>query len=182
MLPEESPPGYVFATFVDSTDNFKPILWGFFANPRMHVQTIEAHRRRDALIHVWLEKLGKRTFEVDQCPEDDESKLVVASLKQRLLEDRKNIEKRWLQLMFEKLWIRTEVKNSRVHVIAYSGYPCAFSCEVALPEVFQRKPRLKISPSDVNIKPDTFSLSISIDGCEVANLPLEDILWHGDLV
>ena len=183
----------VVSKFVESMATVFPRLtgttsWGFYSreDPRMHLQTVDQERKKDnSIIRVWLENLGTRTFEIDVCPDDKDSRKAVDALKKKLLTDRKKVEVIWTNLMYDKDWIKTELRGDVVVVTAYPGYHSKFTRLINLreegPGLYRNNPDLKIDPKDVTLKKESMSLSVKAADHEFVDIPLEEILWQGSL-
>jgi hypothetical protein len=147
----------------------------------MHLQTVNEDRKFKGKIRVWLENRGKRTFDVDICPDDPTSRKAVEALRKKLGSDRDEVESAWTKLMVDKGWVQAQLQGDTVLVIAYPEFPSSkFTRSISLKsEAPGFYPTL--NPSDdiiIRIKSDTTSLSVSAKGHEFVDIPLESILWE----
>jgi len=160
------------------------ICWGFFSDEhqRMHLQTVDLeHKTNKTKIHVWLENLGTRIFEVAQCPNDPKCKQAVKDLRHKLTTERDEVEIKWTDLMIEKNWIKADLQGNLVVVTAYPRSNTKFTRTV---DLWQEAPGMMtdIKPGDlkqknVKIKRDMGSLSVSALGREFVDIRLDHLLW-----
>jgi len=160
------------------------IDWGFFTDEheRMHLQTVDKeHKTKDKKIRVHLERLGKRIFEVERRPDDPKLRKAVQDLQEKLLTERDVVENKWTNLMVAKKWIKTDLSGENIIVTAYPNHEWRFTRTInlrkAAPGKIDRLAPL-LQSKDVKIKDDSGSLSVSVSGEELIDIPLERILWQ----
>ena len=136
--------------------------WGWLSNDdeRMYIQTVE----RDALkgrkaIHIWLEDLGTRTFDIS---EEDKAKLTgkeLRRLKTMVEDDRENIESRWIHDIILKGWVKYRLEGTDVILTVYTDHT-TFTRTIHLTDHMVPKYAKKITLHDIGLDAEQAALVI----------------------
>jgi hypothetical protein len=151
--------------------------WGWYSreDPRMHLQTVNRPTRNQ--YKVWLERAGRRVFEV-------EGKVPAKVLKRLEAEvggRRSYVEGWWVEFMIRNGWLELKVAGSKVVLTAYSDTPNRYTRTIDLRDYFIPEVVAKIQPADVVLSEEMAAVEIWPSRPEQRreHVRLSTILWEG---
>ncbi len=151
--------------------------WGWYSreDPRMHLQTVNRQSRDQ--YKVWLERAGRRVFEV-------EGKVPAKVLKRLEAEvggRRSYVEGWWVEFMMEQNWLDLKVAGSKVVLTAYANTPNRFTRTFDLRDYFRPETVDQIKPDDVVLSGEMAAVEVFPQRPEARrhHIRLSAILWQG---
>ncbi len=151
--------------------------WGWYSreDPRMHLQTV--NRKLRDQYKVWLERGGRRVFEVDGKVPAKVLKRLEAEVGGR----RSYVEGWWVEFMMEQDWLDLKVAGSKVVLTAYANTPNRFTRTFDLRDYFRLETVEQIKPEDVVLSGEMAAVEIWPKRPEERrhHIRLSAVLWQG---
>jgi len=152
--------------------------WGWYSreDPRMHLQTVDSEHRN--LYKVWLEEAGRRVF----IPQGKISRKVLDPLQTEVMNLRRHIEDRWVDLMLDQHWLQLHVALPEVTLLAYPNFPSKIIRKIDLRTWFTPEQLATLSPQIITLNREMASLRLWSDRLEEQepyDVRLSSLLWQG---
>ncbi len=157
------------------------INWGWFSNEdeRMHLQTVNSGQTvgKDTY-SVWLEREGKRIFEIRGNSSPIPAK-VLKTLKAEVLRRRHEIEGEWLKWSFKRKWLVWTVVDEVVTLTLYPNNANKIVRHIDLRKMFPNYPK-PMGQDDVAFSLEMNCLVIwpHLHESSQAHMLLQDMFWH----
>jgi hypothetical protein len=157
--------------------------WGWWSSDhqRMHIQTVDKKSQTGPnVIHVWLENMGVRTFQVDTKDADKLSRHEVQTLRDTVAHWRGMIEGMWTAWVIEKNWLTYSLVDDLITLSVYTVHnsfqrQLSIRQDIGLAESYAAN----ITQDDLKLDPDHAALVLrrhAPPGRQI-HVALPDVLW-----